>query len=118
MTDIETTSTTPRDRIRESLLRRAGLTPAQIEEALRTERETGQQLDQVLTSKNLLPERKCLELFADLLGLDFVPSLEGVGVPAAFIQQVPVQFARTHALIAIQESDDLIRVATHRSLDV
>ena len=51
-----TESTTPsvasptifQDRIREGLLRRAGLTQPQIDDALRTERETGQQLDQVL----------------------------------------------------------------------
>ncbi len=106
------------DRIRESLLARAGLTPAQIQDALQTEHETGQHLDQILISKAFLPEKQCLELFADLLGLDFVPSLDGVGVPAAFIQHVPVQFARTHALIAIKENDDLVRVATHRPLEV
>ena len=69
------------DRIRESLLRKAGLTAAQIEDALKTERETGQQLDQVLVGKNLLSETKCLEFFAQMLGLEFRPSLDGVGVP-------------------------------------
>ncbi|MCB9877208.1 MAG: Flp pilus assembly complex ATPase component TadA [Planctomycetes bacterium] len=123
MTDTRATATpaTPafrQDRIRESLLKKAGLTPAQIQDALQAEQETGQSLDQVLTGKNLLPERKVLELFADLLGLEFLPSLEGTGVPSAFIQQVPVQFARTHALIAVEEKEGLVRVATHRPLEV
>ena len=96
------------DRIREGLLRKAGLTAAQIEEALRTERETGQQLDQVLIGKNFLPEGKCLQFFGELLGLEFRPSLEGVGVPSVFIQQIPVQFARTHGLIAIEDTGSLI----------
>ena len=114
------TDTTPivQDRIREGLLRKAGLTAAQIEDALRTERETGQQLDQVLVGKNLLPETKCLQFFADLLGLEFRPSLEGTGVPGVFIHQVPVQFARTHGLIAIEDTGALLRVATHRPLEV
>ena len=47
------------DRIRESLLRKAGLNQTQIEEALSAERESGSSLDQVLVSKNLLPELKC-----------------------------------------------------------
>ncbi len=114
--------TTPRtahpDRIRESLLRKAGLAPAQIDDALRTERETGQQLDQVLISRNLLSEAKCLQFFGDLLGLEFRQSLEGVGVPGGFIQSIPVQFARTHGLIAIEDTGALLRVATHRPLEV
>jgi general secretion pathway protein E len=120
MTDTRPVPATPvkPDPIRESLLRRAGLTPAQIDDALRTERESGQQLDQVLVGKNLLTEQKCLELFADLLGLDYRPSLDGVAVPAQFIQHVPVQFARTHALVAIEDTGTLIRVATHRPLEV
>ena len=106
------------DRIREALLRKAGLTAAQIEDALKTEQETGQQLDQVLVGKNLLPESKCLEFFADLLGLEFKQSLEGTGVPGVFIHQIPVQFARTHGLIAIEDTGSLLRVATHKPLEV
>ena len=60
MTSEPTTPVVQQDRIREALLRRAGLSQAQIEEALRTERETGQQLDQVLIGKNMLPETKAL----------------------------------------------------------
>lgn len=106
------------DRIREALLRKAGLSAAQIEDALKTEQETGQQLDQVLVGKNLLPESKCLEFFADLLGLEFKQSLEGTGVPGVFIHQIPVQFARTHGLIAIEDTGALLRVATHKPLEV
>jgi hypothetical protein len=36
------------DRIREGLLRKAGLTAAQIDEVLAAERESSQQLDQLL----------------------------------------------------------------------
>jgi general secretion pathway protein E len=107
-----------RDRIRETLLRKAGLNQAQIDDALKTERETGQQLDQVLISKNILSESKCLQFFGELLGIEFRPSLDGVGVPGAFIHQIPVQFARTHGLIAIQDTGSLLRVATHKPLEV
>jgi hypothetical protein len=116
-------STTPaptvfQDRIREGLLRKAGLNQAQIDEALLAERETGQQLDQVLVGKNLLPEAKCLQFFGEFLGLEWRPSLEGTAVPGAFIHNVPVQFARTHGLIAIEDTGTLLRIATHRPLEV
>ncbi|MCA8943752.1 MAG: Flp pilus assembly complex ATPase component TadA [Planctomycetes bacterium] len=106
------------DRIREGLLRNAGLTDEQIADAIRNERESGQSLDQVLVGRNLMPEAKCLEFFSDFLGLDYRPSLEGVSVPIDFIQNVPVQFARSHGLIAISAEDRLVKVATHRPLDV
>ncbi|HIF05005.1 MAG TPA: hypothetical protein EYQ80_06390, partial [Candidatus Poseidoniales archaeon] len=108
----------PKDHLRESLLRKAGLTPAQIEEALLEEHESGQQLDQILIAKNFLTEPKTLEMFGDMLGLEYLDSLEGIGVPDDFIQGVPVQFARTHALIAISDEGDVVRVASHRPLDV
>jgi hypothetical protein len=98
---MSTTGATPpaarQDRVREGLLRKAGLTAAQIEDVVKTERETGQQLDQILVGKNLLPEGKCMAFFADLLGLEFKASLDGVNVPPAFIHNIPVQFARTIA---------------------
>jgi general secretion pathway protein E len=106
------------DRIREGLLRKAGLTQAQIDEVLTAERETGQPLDQLLVARSILPEPKCLQFFGEFLGLELRPSLEGVAVPANFIHHVPVQFARTHGLIAIEEKGPVLRVATHRPLDV
>ena len=106
------------DRIREGLLRQAGLTEQQITDALQSERDTGQTLDQVLVNRNLLAERQCLDFFGEFLGLEVRPSLEGVAVPAEFIQNIPVQFARTHGLIALEEKDRLLRVATARPLDV
>lgn len=116
----QTPATQPvfQDRIREGLLRRAGLNQSQIDDALRTERETGQHLDQVLISKNFLSEGKCMQFFAELLGLEYRASLEGIGVPSVFIQQIPVQFARTHGLVAIEDAGNTLRVATHRPLEV
>ena len=110
----------PQEDLRQRLLARAGLTDAQIQQALQEERDGDQQLDQVLVQKGFLQEKACLELFGEMLGIDYVDSLEGVNVPDAFIQDVPVQFARTHALVAIDADDDqdLVRVVTHRPLDV
>ena len=43
----------PQDRLRQSLLKKAGLTDAQIQEALQEERDGDQQLDQVLVEQSL-----------------------------------------------------------------
>ena len=106
------------DRIREALLQRAGLTAAQIQEALAAEQELGTTLDQALIAKNLLPEARCLEFFGEFLGLETRKNLEGVAVPGAFIQNVSVQFARTHHLVALGQENHVMKVATCRPLDV
>ena len=118
--DVTDSAGLPQDHLRQRLLSKAGLTDAQIQEALQEERDGDQQLDQVLVQKGFLQEKACLELFGEVLGIDYVDSLEGVAVPDAFIQDVPVQFARTHALVAIDADDeqDLVRVVTHKPLDV
>jgi general secretion pathway protein E len=119
---MSTTGSTPptlrQDRVREGLLRKAGLSPSQIDDVVKAERETGQHLDQILVGKNLLSEGKCMSFFADFLGLEFKASLDGVNVPPAFIHNIPVQFARTHGLVAIEDTGNLLRVATHKPLDV
>src|SRR5580765_2070633 len=106
------------DRIREGLLRKAGLSQKQIEEALAAEQESGQSLDQVLVGRNMLPEPKCLQFFADFLGLRYRETLDGVAVPGQFINHVPVQFARSHGLIAVGNHDGVLQIATHRPLEV
>ncbi|MCA8958497.1 MAG: hypothetical protein KDC87_20640, partial [Planctomycetes bacterium] len=106
------------DRIREALLRRAGLTDEQITTVISTERETGNSLDQVLIQKNIMTEGKVMDFFGEFLGLEVRPSLDGVSVPSDFINNVPVQFARTHGLIALDQRGHITKVATHRPLDV
>ncbi|MFM1873230.1 MAG: Type traffic warden ATPase, partial [Planctomycetota bacterium] len=118
MTDTSTPGGVMQDRLRQALLRKAGLTQAQIEDVLAAERETGQQLDQLLIGKNLLSEAKCLQFFGEFLGMEFRQGLDGNAVPSAFIQNVPVQFARTHGLVAVEDAGHVLRVATHRPLDV
>ena len=106
------------DRIREGLLRKAGLSAGQIDEVLTYEREGNQQLDQILVSRNILSEPKCLQFFGEFLGLEVKDTLEGIAVPSMFIHHVPVQFARTHVLIAIGDRDGVLRIATSRPLEV
>ena len=94
------------------------LTDQQIKDALAQEQETGQTLDQILVAKSMLSEQKCLDFFAEFLGLEARRSLDGTAVPGAFIQNVPVQFARTHNLVALEQKDRIVKVATCQPLNV
>jgi len=107
-----------RDRLKEALLAQAGLSPQQIQLALEAEAETGASLDRILVSKNFLSEDLTLGFLSNYLGLERRDALAGVKVPADFINNVPVQFARNHYLIAIAENNGSIEVATCAPLDV
>src|SRR5690606_10027434 len=102
------------DQISEGLLRKAGLTDEQIAKAIGEERETGKSLDQVLIARNFLPELKVLELFGEILGLEVRTGIESTRVPPEFIQNVPVQFARSNHLVALEQHDHVLKVATCR----
>ena len=106
------------DPIREAFLRKAGLDDEQIGSVIEAESESGLSIDQILINRKLMTEDKVIEFFGGFLGLETRSTLEGVSVPADFINNVPVQFARTHGLIALSDEGRIVRVATHRPLDV
>jgi general secretion pathway protein E len=106
------------DRIRQALLRHAGLDEEQISAVVTAELDGDQSIDQILVSKSFMTEDKVMQFFGEFLGLEVALDLEGVGVPSDFINNVPVQFARTHGLVALGQEGNLVRVATHRPLDV
>ncbi|MFQ5503491.1 MAG: GspE/PulE family protein [Planctomycetota bacterium] len=107
-----------RDRLKETLLAKAGLTPDKIEAALQAERSSGMTLDRVLTENGFLSEGKALDFLAEYLEIPHRDSLMGTKVPGYFINLVPVQFARTHNLIALSEDNGSVDVATCAPLDV
>ncbi|MAE75759.1 MAG: type II secretion system protein GspE [Planctomycetes bacterium] len=107
-----------RDRLKEILLTKAGLTEEKVQDALKIECETGQTLDHVLVSKGFLDESQVLEFLSEFLGIEVRPDLGGIKVPDDFIHKVPVQFARTHNLIALDRHNGAVSVATCRPLNV
>ena len=53
-----------------------------------------------------------LRAFGEVLGLEVVENLTKVDVPAEFVNGVPVQFARTYSVIAVDADAHGMRVAT------
>ena len=107
-----------RDRLKEALLSKAGLSPEKIEEILDAEAESGMRLDRLLPSKGFLSEDKTLQLLSEHLDIPIKDNLSGIRVPSDFINVVPVQFARTHNLCAISRNGVNCEVVTCTPLDV
>jgi general secretion pathway protein E len=100
------------------LLIEAGIPRERLEECRRIAGTSGESLDRVILSKDYLPEEALLSAYAQHLGYEFVPSLEGTKVPGQFVSRIPVQFTRNYNLIALSdEGGGLFRVATCAPLD-
>jgi general secretion pathway protein E len=95
----------------------AGLTRDQLEECRGTAASTGESLDRVVLQRKYLDEVTLLQIYAKALGYEFRKSLDGTRVPTTFVERVPVQFARNYNLIALEERDGVVRVATCAPLD-
>ncbi|MHC4375913.1 MAG: GspE/PulE family protein [Planctomycetota bacterium] len=100
------------------LLVEAGLSRERLEECRRAATSAGNSLDRVIIQKDYLTEVQVLEAYGKLLGYEFRASLEGIRPPAAFVNNVPVQFSRTYSLVALEATEDgALKVATCFPLD-
>ncbi len=99
------------------LLVDAGLSRERLEECRKLAADSGDSLDRVILQREYLAESALLRAYALHLGFEYRDSLEDLPVPAAFIQRIPVQFARNYNLVAIEEQDGILKVATCNPLD-
>jgi general secretion pathway protein E len=99
------------------LLLDAGLTRDRLDECRRSAAESGDSLDRVILQREFLSEPALLRVYAQHLGFEYRESLEDAAVPAPFVQKIPVQFSRSYNLVAIDEDDGVLKVATCSPLD-
>ena len=96
----------------------AGLSRDRLEECRGIAAATGDSLDQIVLTKDYLDETTVLQIYAKHLGFEFRKSLEGTPVPSEFVDRVPIAFARTYNLIALDiGADGVLKVATCKPLD-
>jgi general secretion pathway protein E len=101
-----------------TLLVDAGLSRERLDECRKIAVSTGETLDRVILHKDYLPEERLLQVYAKALGFEYRSSLEGVQVPADFVNTVPVHFARSYNLVALEgQNGNLMKVATCSPLD-
>ncbi|MBM3989966.1 MAG: type II secretion system protein GspE [Planctomycetes bacterium] len=99
------------------LLVDAGLPRERLEECRKLAAESGDSLDRVILQREYLPESTLLNAYAVHLGFEFRSALEDAQPPASFVNRIPVQFARNYSLVAIDEQDGVLKVATCNPLD-
>ncbi len=99
------------------LLVQAGLTRERLEECRRIAAQEGDSLDRVIAQRDYLSEAAVLRVYAQHLGFEYRDSLEDVKVPGDFVQKIPVHFSRNYNLVALEQDDGLLKVATCTPLD-
>ncbi|MCC6407252.1 MAG: Flp pilus assembly complex ATPase component TadA [Planctomycetes bacterium] len=95
----------------------AGLTRDRLEECRKIAAQSGDSLDRVILQREYLPEAALLRVYAQHLGFEYREKLEDIDVPGGFVNRIPVQFSRNYNLIAVEEVDGVIKVATCAPLD-
>ena len=77
------------------------------------------QVDEVLLGSPVFTEEEVLRLFAETLGVEFLPEIKASDVPAEFIEAVPATYAQHHYIIAIQKDKDVpeLTVVLSKPLD-
>jgi general secretion pathway protein E len=101
-----------KEALRELVISRGLLDADRLAECEKIEQESGRSLDKVLVEKGYLTEKDVLVIFSEVLGIPFRESLEGVSVPADFVNDVPVHFARNFNLVALDRRNGILSVAT------
>jgi general secretion pathway protein E len=83
---------------------------------LQTAERDGLPLDRAAVHSGLVPEADLLGLLGEELGLRVMVSLKGAAFSRRFVQRVPVDFARRHAVVGLEGEDGAALLATATAL--
>ncbi len=89
-----------------------------LKELLQQATEMGESIDQAIIKKGLFTEDEMLTFYSEYLGLPYYESLTKFVVPEIFPDNVSVAFARNYNLVALEQSDGEMIVATCRPLQL
>jgi type IV pilus assembly protein PilB len=108
---------TPKKQLGDLLLENGVISKAQLEEALRVQRETGERLGRVLVSLGYVTERDILEVLEYQLGIVQV-DLANLSIDPLLMESIPERFIRRHKVVPIRREGHRLRVAMADPLNV
>ncbi len=72
--------------------------------------ESNKTLTQILIGKGIATEDFILKTLSEILGIKYLDNLSRITVPAVFLDNIPVQYARKYNVIGIGEKDDVLHI--------
>jgi general secretion pathway protein E len=100
------------------LIEKHSLTPAQLEEGLRLQKEQGGKIGELLIRLKYATEETVLEALCSQWQLPYFPSLDTKEIDPALIEKVPISFAKRHELLPFKKAGALVHVATSNPLNL
>ncbi|MBS1984760.1 MAG: type II secretion system ATPase GspE [Bdellovibrionales bacterium] len=98
-------------KIGDYLIKQAGLKPADLEDVLRTQRETQKKVGEILIEKNLLKPEDIAKALAVQLGIPFVDDLKPNDIDPKVVEGLSIQYCRENHLLPILSTEQYVRVA-------
>jgi general secretion pathway protein E len=100
------------------LIRQTQLTEAQLDDALRVQREEGGRIGEILVRRNYVTEEQMLHALAAQLDLPMVNEIKPEDCEADLALRVPINFAKQHRIMPIRHAGRGVEVAVADPLDV
>ncbi len=101
-----------------ALVSRGVVDERRFDELSRFAADSGMTLTEALVQQGGVEERRLLEAYGEILGVDFSGDLSKAVVPSEFVEKVPVGFARGHNCIAIGRQGSSYLVAACDPADI
>jgi general secretion pathway protein E len=101
----------------EILVRRGAIPEARLADLLRTaEEKDARLLDLLQATREVAPE-VVIRALADEIGIPFLEKIRHEDIAADLIAKVPINFARQHRLLPLEQKDRIVHVAVSNPLD-
>ena len=100
------------------LIEKHALTPAQLEEGLRLQKEQGGKIGEILVRLKFVTEEAVLEALSSQWQLPYLPSLDPKEIDPTLVEKVPISFAKRYELLPFKRSGKTVHVATSNPLNL
>ncbi len=92
------------------------ITHEQLDECLKEQKNTGEQLGKILKAKGYVTEQQLMEILEFQLGIPSI-NLETVTLSPKLSKYIPVSLARKHRMIPVKVENDSLYIAMEDALD-
>ncbi len=106
------------DFLGEVLVRRGVLSPERLDALYAAQRERGTDLRELAVSTNATDEGAIAQALADESGLPYLDKIDANTIPVSVIARLPINYAKSHRLLMLDEPVDTVRVAMADPFDV
>lgn len=98
-------------RIGELLLEHTELTRDQLEEALEIQRESGELLGTILIRQEYIRPHDITRVICKQMGVTYINELDINGIPPEIVRDMPINYAKSHQILPIRETDYHVTIA-------